>query len=108
MACASITLLSTRPATATPDFEAYADAIYKIEGGSEARRPYGILSVLCETKDECRRVCINTVRNSHRRWHDAGRPGDFRSFLANRYCPPASDPMGNVNWRRNIKRMVSE
>jgi hypothetical protein len=23
-------------------------------------------------------------------------------FLADRYCPPSADPIGNRNWRRNI------
>jgi len=26
----------------------------------------------------------------------------FINFLANRYCPVASDPQGNIHWKRNV------
>lgn len=91
------------PAAASPDFSAIADAIYRAEG---PHKPYGILSVRCEGKKECRKVCLNTVRNTHRRWVKRGRRGNFIDFLADRYCPPSVDPVGNRNWKRNVKKIL--
>lgn len=82
------------------------DAIYRIEGGAKARKPFGILSVPCDGYHDCRRVCENTVRNNHRRWVKAGRRGDFLEFLAARYCPRSADPIGHKNWIKNIKGVL--
>lgn len=30
-------------------------------------------------------------------------PPSFVDFLSNRYCPPSVDPVGNRNWRSNMK-----
>lgn len=84
-----------------------ADAIYRAEGGARARVPYGILSVPVRDAAEARRVCLNTIRNNHRRWIAAGARGEFIDFLADRYCPPSADPAGNRNWKRNVRRGVS-
>lgn len=85
------------------EFEQLADAIYKIEGGSKTRYPYGIMSV--KTSDP-RRVCINTCRNTYQRWLKAGRPGCYLNFLADRYCPPSADPTGNKNWKKNVHAVL--
>lgn len=91
----------------TPEyFSRVVDAIYRIEGGEKTRFPFGVKSVRCEGYSECRRVCANTVRNNWRRWNEADRPGEFLDFLGNRYCPATVDPVGNKNWKKNIKRMV--
>ena len=87
--------------------ERIADAIYRAEGGSAAKVPYGILSVRVQNKEEARRVCLNTIRNNWQRWMDAGKPGDFIDFLGNRYCPPSADPVGNRNWRQNVKLFLA-
>jgi len=44
-----------------------------------------------------------TIVKNHQRWKNAGRPGDFIDFLADRYCPVAADPEGNKNWKRNVR-----
>jgi hypothetical protein len=75
-------------------------AIYRAEG---PRHPYGILSVRVTSREQARRVCLRTVQNTHGRWIRAGRPGRFLDFLADRYCPPSVDPVGNANWRRNVR-----
>jgi len=49
------------------------------------------------------KVCLNTIRNNHRRWEAAGKPGKFLDFLADRYCPKSADPVGNRNWKKNVK-----
>lgn len=100
-----LALLLSLPASAL-DAERIADAIWRVEGGAKARVPYGILSVRVKDAAEARRVCLNTIRNNHRRWIAAGRPGDYLDFLADRYCPPSVDPVGNRNWKHNIKSLL--
>jgi len=80
-----------------------ADAIFKVEGGHKTRHPYGVLSV--QTSNP-RKVCITTIQNTHNRWLKAGKPSPFILFLADRYCPPSSDPVGNRNWKRNIQHLL--
>lgn len=87
-------------------YQRITEAIYWVEGGAQAKKPYGVLSVPCNTKQECRKIAFNTVRNNHRRWLRAGRPGEFLNFLADRYCPPSVDKQGNINWKRNIKSIL--
>jgi hypothetical protein len=91
---------------AQKEAERIADAIYVAEGGAKAKKPYGILSVKVANAQEARQVAINTVRNNWKRWHDAGRPGDYIEFLAKRYAPlgVANDPSGlNKNWLKNVR-----
>jgi len=90
------------------DAEQIVDAIYKAEGGPRAKKPYGILSVSCGTKDECREICYNTVVNNFTRWQVYGHEihPDFIDFLGSRYAPIGAnnDPSGlNRNWVRNVR-----
>ena len=85
-----------------------ADAIYRVEGGSRARVPYGILSIPVRDEAHARRICLNTIKNNRVRWIKAGQPGAFLDYLADRYCPRSADPIGNKNWKANIKRLVKE
>ena len=84
-----------------------ADAIYRAEGGSKARVPYGVLSVRVANAAEARRVCMNTIRNNHSRWESAGKPGDFIKYLGAKYCPPSADPTGHKNWVRNVGQLIA-
>lgn len=79
-----------------------ADAIYRTEGGAKAKVPYGILSMKVRSKQHARKICLNTIQNTYRRWVESGKKGDFVDYLADRYCPP-SDSEGNRNWKRNIR-----
>ena len=79
------------------------DAIYVAEGGSGTHHPYGILSV--KTSDP-RKVCATTVRHKYAQWQAAGSKGDFLNYLADRYCPPSADPVGNRNWKKNVRRLT--
>ena len=88
--------------------ERIVDAIYVAEGGARAKVPYGILSVPVKDATEARRVCLNTVRNNWRRWGAAGRPGEYLTFLARRYCPPSVDPVGHRNWLTNVRRQLAK
>lgn len=89
-----------------------ASAIYVIEGGPNAKKPYGILSVPCNGEKDCRNICLNTVENSFTRWQIAGSQGDFLGYLANRYAPTknaSNDPQGlNKNWLRNLKNHLAK
>ena len=88
------------------DFDRLVDAIYLAEGGGKARKPFGILSVPCSGYQDCRQVCLNTVRNTYRRWLKAGQPGDYLNFLALRYAPPTAHPL-NAHWERNVRRLYA-
>ena len=83
-----------------------ANAIYKLEGGARAKAPYGILSMKVSSSAMARKICMTTIRNSRARWLKAGRPGDELDFLADRYCPPSADPVGNRRWKINIHKMT--
>jgi|SRR3990167_4018054 len=87
------------------DSEEIADAIYHIEGGAKAKKPFGILSIPCHSYRECRRICINTVQNNFTRWQLAGSQGDFLKFLADRYAPPSAHPL-NKNWYPNLVKLL--
>lgn len=77
-----------------------ANAIYLAEGGPRARAPYGVLRLAGHSESECRRVCIRTIEHARRDWPGTG---SFIDFLADRYCPPSVDPVGNRNWKRNVR-----
>lgn len=77
------------------------DAIYRIEGGIKTAYPYGIRSI--KTKNP-RKVCLNTVLNQYSRWD---KKGCYFDSLADRYCPPSADKQGNINWKKNIKKVLN-
>ena len=51
---------------------------------------------------------MHTIRNNHCRWQKAGQPGEFVDYLGNVYCPKSADPVGNGNWRRNVKAIMKK
>jgi len=84
------------------------DAIYKIEGGSKTRYPYGIKSVKTSNP---RKVCENTVRNHYKRWSSWGKTNDFLQSLQMRYCPIGApdDPHNlNSNWLKNLRATLGK
>lgn len=85
------------------------NAIYLAEGGSHARYPYGIRSIKCESKEACRAICKNTVRNNRKRYLNDENYGKitFIEFLGNRFAPTKgnlskSELAVNKNWKRNV------
>ena len=89
---------------AAPDFEKLADAIYIAEGGTNTSHPYGIMAKYKTTTP--RQACINTCRHA---WADfKGKEKDYLNFLADRYCPPRSDPKGNANWKKNVPKFYNQ
>jgi hypothetical protein len=89
-----------------------ADAIYVAEGGSKARKPYGVLSVSLkgktdeEIKKEARRITINSIKNNWNRWQKTNKQQDFIHFMADRWCPPSADKQGNINWKVNVPKIL--
>lgn len=108
IAIATLMLAATVVIAQRINVERMADAIFRSEGGDKARVPYGVLSVKVKDKADARRICINTIRNNITRWEKAGKPGDYIDFLANRYCPPSADPVGNRNWKRNVTAIYNQ
>lgn len=90
----------------------YVKAIYKAEGGEQASKPYGILSVPCDTKKECRQICYNTVRNNRKRYEKYGHKeyDTFLEFLGSRYCPIGADNDNGTNkhWTGNVRYFLKQ
>lgn len=72
-----------------------AESIYRAEGGSGTKYPYGIKIIKCTGKSDCQRICLNSIRNSRKRFEAVGgNPKDTKVliwFMAERYCPEGSD-----------------
>ncbi len=82
-----------------------ADAIFKVENSHSY--PYGIKSINTHGNPAiAREICITTVKNNFIRWQKSGSPGDYLDFLADRYCPPSVDKIGNRNWKINIHKLL--
>jgi hypothetical protein len=99
--------VSTQARASEIPVDKIVNAVYKIEGGARAKKPFGILSVPCNDYADCRRVCANTVRNNYRRWKKAGRPGEYLKFLADRYAPVSAHEL-NKNWLPNIRKELKK
>lgn len=108
---AAITLLfatacAVEAALTREEADRLANAIYRVEGGSRTRYPYGIKSVRTSNP---RAVCLRTIQNAHDDWLRYGRPHghlDFLAYLGRRYCPPEADPHGHRNWLRNMRSIL--
>lgn len=90
-----------------PEAERWADAIWRIEGGARARKPYGVLSVPVRDAREARAVVRRSLHRRHDDWLAAGRPGYFVDYFADRWCPAATDPTGNARWKRNARKILN-
>jgi len=86
-------------------------AIRKAENGDKFRE-FGIIHPACEAAMEAepnRTIDIQagraaaTIMKNRKRWAEAGMPGTFIEFLADKYCPKECDTVGNLNWKRNVK-----
>lgn len=82
--------------------EEICQSIYIIEGGQKTKFPYGIKSVKCTGKNECEKICLNTVENNRKRYSQYGykKYGTFLEFLQSRYCPLSDDKC--ENWLPNL------
>ena len=91
----------THGSLSVADQNRIADAIYKVEG---SRHPYGILSI---KTSHPRQVCIRTISNNFTRWQKSSEDNYF-VFLADRYCPPSADRVGNKRWKTNITKLLGQ
>ena len=86
--------------------EEIAQAIYMAEGAELASKPYGILSVPCDSKESCKVICLNTIRNNRKRYADYGYKDydTYLEFLASRYAPIncSNDNGTNQFWLKNV------
>lgn len=103
--CASLNVYATGMTTTRAN--QFADAIYKAEGGTKTKHPYGILSVKTNNP---RQVCINTVKANWLRFQKQTNYTDFVEFLGSRYAPTknaTNDPNSlNKNWVKNVKHFL--
>jgi len=88
-------------------------AIYRAEGADKALKPYGILSVPCTSRLECKKICENTVKNNWKRYQQWGHKKfpTYLAFLASRYAPigVSNDPTNlNQNWLNNVQHFLYE
>lgn len=86
--------------------DAIANAIRSAEGKTFGVYRYGIRTASGEA--DGRRRCLATIRANRTRWATAGAHGEFIDFLADRYCPPSVDPVGNSNWKKNVRYFLSK
>lgn len=87
----------------SPYFAAILAAIFLAEGGENTRYPYGVKSVHTSSKQQAREIAARTIENNYVRWWQSGCTNSFVDFLGDRYCPSSVDPIGNINWKRNVK-----
>ena len=85
------------------DIPKICEAIYRSEGGDRTNYPYGIKSVSCETKDECRIKCIESVRNQFKLFTRHGGKGikNFIREFARRY-DSGDSRAGQAVWIKNV------
>ena len=79
----------------------------RITEGINSKYAYGIKSIHYNTPLQARKICKRTILHA---WHDfKGNKHDLRAFvgfLADRYCPKSCDYAGNVNWKRNMYKLM--
>jgi hypothetical protein len=88
--------------------ERLATAIFYSEGGDRTNYPYGIKSVSCETKDECRIKCLESIRNNEKRFARHGGKGveDFIRFMSRRYVYCGfGECQARIDWQKNVKEI---
>ena len=79
-------------------------AIYITEGGTNTSHPYGIMAHYKHTSPHD--ACLNTVNHALRDYKCVAVDRAFITFLCNRYCPEATDPVGHKNWEVNMVKIL--
>lgn len=83
--------------------EQIAEAIRKAENSQ--KYPYGVKSVKTGGNIAlAKKVCLNSIRNTRKRYLSSQWAGDFIEFLGLRYAPPKQNP----NWVRNVHYFLKE
>lgn len=108
--CLLLSVSEANASPADPSDEEIVNAIYWAEGGPKTNHPYGVLSVKCDSSEECRRICRNTVRNNRKRFSNQTLFTDYLEFLSSRYAPigAGNDPTNlNKNWLKNVRWFIN-
>ena len=80
-----------------------ANAIYRTE--NSVKFPYGIKSIDTKgNKEYARKICLNSIRNTRKRWIKAGQPEDFITYMGRRFSPPNINP----NWVRLVRYFLTK
>jgi len=98
--------VSSAAVSSEPDYDKLAQAIWLAEGGTKAKKPFGILSVTCNGYTHCRQICLNTLKRNYHRWLVSDKSLTYLEFLQKRYAPMkvSNDPKGlNKNWLGNVR-----
>ena len=78
--------------------ERLANIVWRVEGGSKTRWPYGVQSVRVAGVLEAREITLRSIRN-HRNRHAAHSCGlDFLACWSRRWCPP-----NHRVWVKNVR-----
>ena len=80
-------------------------AIYRVEGGTNTSHPYGVMTHYKHTSPHD--ACLNTVNHALRDYKCVAVDRAFIYYLADRYCPPSVDKVGNKNWKNNMVRILN-
>jgi len=90
------------------EYERLAESIFYAEGGYKTHYFYGIKSVSCETKDECRLKCLESIRNNEKRFARHGGKGveNFIRFMSRRYVYCGfGECQARIDWQKNVKEI---
>jgi len=85
--------------------ETVVQAIYRTEGSSHTTHPYGIMQTYKHTTPHD--ACWNTIDHFIRRHKIVKIDKAFIYLLADQYCPPQDDPIGNKNWKYNMVMILN-
>ncbi|KKL62975.1 hypothetical protein LCGC14_2179820 [marine sediment metagenome] len=78
----------------------------RLQENGRAGLEFGIMHPDANDLDSQAGWCAATIVKNRKRWLKAGRPWDFITFLALRYCPPSADFQGHINWIKNVRYFV--
>lgn len=103
-------LLWAGVAQATPSplgihYPSLVAAIERQEGGNKTKYAYGVKSIKTKSRAHARQICLNTIRNTEKRYLAEKPKMNFWTYLGRRYCPPSDDPKGHRNWVANVPRI---
>ena len=79
-------------------------AIRKTENGPPGFE-FGVKAVRGTDLETQARWAAATIVKNYQRWQKELWEGNgivFINYLADRYCPPKDDPLGNINWKKNV------
>lgn len=75
-------------------------AIRKAENGRK-NLEFGVMNPKANNLDRQAGFAAATIMAQHKRQPQL-RGQAFINSLADRYCPPSCDPIGNANWKKNV------